>query len=195
MSNNMTKCTTVMLAYLLLFVVTTVAISCDFSGQCVYNLKVHHCNQTVKRNVRASNGSCDCTDLEIVQGETYNLQSSFKALEAEFNNLVAKYQKTKAILQKRQQQLEQAIAENKAIESKIQSTDYLQNKTMESVNRQKNNWNNEKVRLQTQTIQTIKDLQTCRSALAAAKTDTGHGGLTGKVLVFGVFHKKYLHFL
>jgi ribosomal protein S1 len=74
--------------------------------------------------------------LEIVQGETYNLQSSFKALEAEFNNLVAKYQKTKAILQKRQQQLEQAIAENKAIESKIQSTDYLQNKTMESVNRQ-----------------------------------------------------------
>lgn len=196
MSNNMAKCTTVLLASVLLFViVTTAATSCDFTGQCVYNLKVHHCNQTVKRNVRTSSGSCDCTDLEIVQGETYNLQSSFKSLEAEFNNLVAKYQTTKAILQKRQQQLEQAIAENKATESKIQRTDYLQNKTMESVNRQKNNWNNEKVRLETLTTQNIKDLQTCRATLAASKTDTGHGGLTGKVFVFGVNHKKYLLFV
>ncbi|CAC5387224.1 unnamed protein product [Mytilus coruscus] len=149
--------------------------SCDFSGQCIYNLKVHHCNQTTNtRRESDPSGNCGCGDLEIVQGETYNLQSSLSTLEAQFNALVQKYQATKASILQKQQLLENAISENKALESKIRSVDYLLNKTTESVTRQTNNWKSEKIRLQTQTSTSIKDLQTCKAVLTAAKTDNGH---------------------
>ncbi|XP_063413996.1 uncharacterized protein LOC134696242 [Mytilus trossulus] len=148
--------------------------SCDFTGQCIYNLKVHHCNQTTNtRRESDPSGSCGCGDLEIIQGETYNLQSSLSTLEFQFSALVQRYQATKASILQKQQLLENAISENKALESKIRNVHYLLNKTTESVTRQTNNWNNEKTRLQTQTSKSIKDVQTCKAVLTAAKTDNG----------------------
>lgn len=166
--------------------------SCDFTGQCIYNLKVHHCNQTTNTKRESDpSGNCGCGDLEIVQGETYNLQSSLSTLEIQFSALVQRYQATKASILQKQQLLENAISENKALESQIRNVDYLLNKTTESVTRQTNNWSSEKTRLQTQTSKSIKDLQTCKAVLTAAKTDNGQS-ITGKETIVNLF--RGMHF-
>lgn len=149
------------------------ASSCGFSGQCVYNVQIHHCNSTISK--RESGINCNCGDLEIVQGETYNIQSSLSTLEIEFNALVQKYQSTIASIKQKQQQLEKSISQNKALQRKIQSVDYLQTQTDASVARQTNNWNNEKTRLHVLTSKSEKDTQLCQATLASVTTNKGTG--------------------
>lgn len=149
------------------------ATNCGFSGQCVYNVKVHHCNNTISK--RASTGNCDCGDLEIVQGETYNIQSSLSTLESEFNTLMQKYQATIANIKQKKQELETIVAQNKVLESKIQSVDYIQTQTTESVNRQTRNWDNEKARLQELTSKSMKELQSCQATLTSVNSNKGTG--------------------
>lgn len=146
--------------------------SCGFSGSCLYNIQVHHCEGSAKRSLTSagSQRSCPCSDITSVQTEQRNLSSWVETINSTFQAVRADLKGIQAELNAKSLELT-AIRERKTKDNATLAKYVMDIQTTENaITTERQNWFKERDRLQNELHDVIRKAQICGHASAASTT-------------------------
>jgi hypothetical protein len=146
--------------------------SCAFSGACLYNIQVHHCEGSAKRSLTStgSQRGCPCSDITSVQMEQQNLSSWVQTINSTFQTLRADLTGVKAELNEKSVEL--AVVRDGKTKDNATLTKYVMDiqKTEDAITTERQNWFKERDRLQNELNKVKQKAQICKQASVASTT-------------------------
>lgn len=145
--------------------------SCAFTGACLYNINVHHCDKHIKRSLTASDQRlCPCSDVTTLQNQYQNLSSWVGTINTTFQHVRAELVGLKEELKEKSTELVAINLRNKQDNATLQRYNKETLTTEIAISNERQIWFKERDRLQNELHRIITESQVCQQVTTTSSS-------------------------
>lgn len=162
---------------LLLPITKSAGSSCAFTGACLYNINVHHCDGQMKRSLTQSGHQlCPCSDVTTLKNQQQNLSSWIGTINTTFHQVRAELVGLKEELKEKSTELAAISGRNKQDNATLQKYNKETLTTEIAISNERQIWFTERDRLQNELHRVITESQVCQQVTTTSSSS--HQGTT-----------------
>lgn len=145
--------------------------SCAFTGACLYNINVHHCDGHIKRSLTGSGLQlCPCSDVTTLQNRQQNLSSWIGTISTTFHRVRAELVGLKEELKEKSTELAAISGRNKQDNATLQKYNKETLTTEIAISNERQIWFTERDRLQNELHRVITESQVCQQVTTTSSS-------------------------
>lgn len=145
--------------------------SCAFTGACLYNINVHHCDKHIKRSLTGSDQRlCPCSDVTTLQNQHKNLSSWVGTINTTFQHVRAELVGLKEELKEKSTELVAINLRNKQDNATLQRYNKETLTTEIAISNERQIWFKERDRLQNELHRIITESQVCQQVTTTSSS-------------------------
>lgn len=144
--------------------------SCAFTGACLYNINVHHCDGHIKRSLTGSLQLCPCSDVTTLQNQQQNLSSWIGTISTTFHQVRAELVGLKEELKEKSTELAAISGRNKQDNATLQKYNKETLTTEIAISNERQIWFTERDRLQNELHRVITESQVCQQVTTTSSS-------------------------
>lgn len=151
--------------------------SCAFTGACLYNINVHHCDGHIKRSLTGSGHQlCPCSDVTSLQTQQQNLSVWIGTINTTFHHVRAELVGLKEELKEKSTELAAITDRNKQDNATLQKYNKETLASEVAISNERQIWFKERDRLQNELHRVITESQVCQQVtMTSSSSHQGNG--------------------
>ncbi|XP_052720777.1 MAM and LDL-receptor class A domain-containing protein 1-like [Crassostrea angulata] len=159
--------------------------SCAFTGACLYNINVHHCDKHIKRSLTGSDQRlCPCSDVTTLQNQHQNLSSWVGTINTTFQHVRAELVGLKEELKEKSTELVAINFRNKQDNATLQRYNKEILTTEIAISNERQIWFKERDRLQNELHRIITESQVCQQVTTTSSSSHQGSASDASIVLF-----------